>query len=118
MAKAEAVVEVSVRVHGESVAALTQALEDAEQESLDFRRLFNEEVQAHAETLTRESDAWALYYHVVERARKRRLLDSDRIDELEAREFIRQKRGKWVGVAVATAFALGGYVGFLIGFAQ
>lgn len=111
-----------VRVHGESVAVLIRELEETERELFDVRGFYDEEVRL-CKTLTdelvnaeRENAALNESYWTCARLEhKARVRLRDRIDELEAKAFVEAKRGKWIGVALGTAFLLGTYFGLIMG---
>ncbi len=113
-----------VRVHGESVGVLTDELETVEAELFDARAQLFEEVRL-VKTLTDEivnveqdfAHVERAFWNEVKAHHKTRERFQDRIDELEAKEFVASKRGNWVGVALGVAFALGGYAGLLAGVA-
>ncbi len=104
---------------------LVDELETVEAELFDARAQLFEEVRL-VKTLTDEianleRDNAALneaYWHHVKRAHKRWLDQFERAEALEDRAFVESKRGRWVAVAMAAAFALGGYFGFILGCAS
>ncbi len=114
-----------VRVHGESVGVLVDELETTEAELFDARAQLFEEVRL-CKTLTDEIVNVERDFAAVDRAfwnevkahHETRVKLLDRIDEFEAREFARKKQGPWIGVAIGAAFALGVYIGAVIGVAS
>ncbi len=114
-----------MRVHGESVGVLVDELETVEAELFDARTQLFEEVRLCKvltdEIANLERDLAATneaYWHHVKRAHKRWLDQFERAEALEAKSFVESKRGRWVGVAMAGAFVLGGYFGFILGCAS
>jgi hypothetical protein len=102
-------------MHHENAETLAAELEIVELELIDVRKLYNEEVDEHAATLRREEFYGWLADHRGERTKKSRARITELHEEIGLIHMAARKRDRWIGVALAVAAALGGYVGFLFG---
>lgn len=126
MAKADCEVRVTFREFEiptsfppcESAAVLADELELVEKELFDVRGFYLEEVRLCKELTDENLLLWSIRTNL--RLDKKHLAERNEElrDELFAAQTKAKKRDRWVGVALAVAFALGGYVGFAMGCAQ
>lgn len=107
-----------MRPDQESVNVLIEALDESERELFDVRAFYLEEVRLCKQLSDENTHLWTLRQSARRRLAWAQEAHDETRDELDAERTKAKKRDRWLGVALGAAFALGGYVGFMLGCAS